>query len=671
MKILNVSSILQRLKMKIKFILMLSVPLLALTYFSISEITRRLAVSKEMDAIVQLSDFASRASNTIHELQKERGRTAGFVGSNGEKFSVELTAQRADTDSKLAIFREHLLDFDAENFGPQFESLLQLALGKLENLNSTRQNISSLAMSSALALGYYTETISALLDTYGFMSGLTASAEVSNKILTIFNLMEAKERTGIERAVLSNTFGANAFGPGMYVKFISLIAAQEAFLSAFERTASRDDSQLLSSSLNVPAVAEVNRLRQIAKDKFIEGNFGISSADWFEEITSKINILKNVEDELAADLTASAVQSASAAQRAIVALSILVVVSFAFSIVIALLVVSYILSYLMRLSFVTNEVSQGNLTESMNMESEDELGDVGKAVDAMINDLIELIKDLKNSSVQVGNASSNISSSSEQLAAGSEEQQAQLSEVATTMEEMSAMILEASKNADETRENARRTGQTAQEGRELVSKTVSGFETVANTVKEAAGQIQELNRRSEEIGNVIQVIEDIADQTNLLALNANIEAARAGDAGRGFAVVADEVRKLAERTVSATAEISTMIGTIQEDIKKAVISMDVIQTQSTDGLDLVAKSDESLEEISGSITTVVSAVEQIATSSSEQSSGAEEISKNIEGVSTVAKESANSAQLLAASAEQLDQEVKGLDALISRFRIEV
>ena len=314
-------------------------------------------------------------------------------------------------------------------------------------------------------------------------------------------------------------------------------------------------------------------------------------------------------------------------------------------------------------------LAANDLTASVDVKSKDEVGVMGEAFNTSVKQLSAVIKQIRVSSGEVDKAADQISSASEELAAGAEEQQAQLSEVATTMEQMSAMILEASKNANETRENAQHTGTTADRGRDIVTKTVAGFETVARTVERAAKQIQELSRRSEEIGNVIQVIDDIADQTNLLALNANIEAARAGDAGRGFAVVADEVRKLAERTVSATGEIGKMIETIQNDIKGAVTSMEEIQGQSREGLELVSESDKSLEEISTSINSVVSAVEQIATAANEQSTGAEEISKNIEGVTTVAKESASSAQQMAASAEQLNNEVRGLNELISQFKV--
>ena len=399
-----------------------------------------------------------------------------------------------------------------------------------------------------------------------------------------------------------------------------------------------------------------------------QGNILMEKFDpYAEEIYSQVEILVGSQtEELNTSMNAiiSTVES-----RTVLVISATVVLTLFILLVSATLSRSIIKPINLMVKGI-EKLAANDLTVAVDVQSEDEIGVMARALNSSCSKIRNVIQKILASSGQVENAATQISSASEQLAAGAEEQQAQLSEVATTMEQMSAMILEASKNADETRQNAQLTGDTANQGREVVSKTVSGFQTVADTVEQAALQIQELNKRSEEIGKVIQVIDDIADQTNLLALNANIEAARAGDAGRGFAVVADEVRKLAERTVSATAEISKMIESIQGDIRAAVVSMEQIQGQSKDGLELVAQSDKSLEEIAGSIIGVVSAVEQIATSSNEQSSGAEEISKNIEGVSTVAKESASSAQELAASAEQLNKEVQGLNELIGQFKVE-
>ncbi len=513
------------------------------------------------------------------------------------------------------------------------------------------------------------EKIGNFIKVFGFISGLTASAEASNKILTAYNIIQAKERAGIERAVLTNTFSADAFGPGMYEKFIALIAAQEAFLAGFATTASDEQKKLFATKMRDNSVAEVERMRQIAKDHAMEGNFNVDAEHWFTTITLKINLFKEVEDELALDLAAFTSAGATAAQRAVVMFSLLGVLAIIGSIGISLIISQSILKCLERISYIMGKVSSGILTEKLELDINDELGDVGKTIDLMITNLSELITSLRGSATQVGEASNNISASSEQLAAGSEEQQAQLSEVATTMEEMSAMILESSNNAGETLANAQKTDEIAESGRESVLKTVTGFKAVAKTVETASAKIQEQNDRSEEIGNVIQVIDDIADQTNLLALNANIEAARAGDAGRGFAVVADEVRKLAERTVAATAEIGKMVESIQRDIQEAVGSMEGIQEQSHNGLTLVTEAEKSLNSIADAMKVSVKAVEQIATATNEQSAGAEVISKNVEGVSTVAKESATSAQALATSAEQLNQEVNGLNELVAQFEV--
>ena len=312
---------------------------------------------------------------------------------------------------------------------------------------------------------------------------------------------------------------------------------------------------------------------------------------------------------------------------------------------------------------------EGDLTVRLDASSKDEIGELSRWFNKFVEKLRGIIAQIKQSAGQIGSASEQISSASEQLASGSEEQQAQLSEVATSMEEMSAMVLEASKNAGETKDNAQQANDAAREGRQTVLDTVSGIEGIAGIVNTAAEQINALEERSGQIGEVIQVINDIADQTNLLALNANIEAARAGDAGRGFAVVADEVRKLAERTVNATTDIGEQIKQIQTDVSSSVEAMSRITEESKKGQELAGKSGEALETIANVISNVDNAVTQIAAGADEQSSGIEEISRNIESVSTVAKQAASSAQEMASSAQQLNGEVQGLNDLVAQFKV--
>jgi methyl-accepting chemotaxis protein len=312
---------------------------------------------------------------------------------------------------------------------------------------------------------------------------------------------------------------------------------------------------------------------------------------------------------------------------------------------------------------------EGDLTRRIDYNKHDEMGELVKWFNLFVEKIQKLMQTVTSVANQVKVASNEISTASEELASGSEEQQSQLSEIATSIEEMSAMILETSRNTNETQNNAQQADKAALEGSNTVAETISGIDNVVQITQSAVHQIAKLEERSREIGEVIQVIDDIADQTNLLALNANIEAARAGEAGRGFAVVADEVRKLAERTVRATAEIGEKIKQIQTEVTSSVEAMNQVANISGDSQKIAAKARTALDNIRNLVSNVTQAVTQIATATDQQSSGAEEISKNIESVSSVAKQAAARAQELASSAEELDHEIKNLKDLIGQFKV--
>lgn len=314
-------------------------------------------------------------------------------------------------------------------------------------------------------------------------------------------------------------------------------------------------------------------------------------------------------------------------------------------------------------------LATGDLTVRINTEYKGDLQGIKNAVNALGESLSRLVAEVSEAVHATASASAQISSSTEEMAAGAHEQSSQTGEVASAVEEMSKTIFETTNNASKAADHAKNAGSTAHEGGLVVEQTIEGINRIAGVVIEASETVKKLGQSSDQIGEIIQVIDDIADQTNLLALNAAIEAARAGEMGRGFAVVADEVRKLAERTTKATKEIALMIKQIQSDTSEAVDSMSKGTIEVERGKELAGKAGESLREIINASAKVVDDVTQVATASEEQSAAAEQISKNIEAISSVTSESASGIQQVARAAEDLTRLTQKLQALLGRFKI--
>jgi methyl-accepting chemotaxis protein len=314
-------------------------------------------------------------------------------------------------------------------------------------------------------------------------------------------------------------------------------------------------------------------------------------------------------------------------------------------------------------------MATGDLTVRMAGTYAGDLQLMKESINKVGSSLDEALRNVSEAVSATASASSQISSSTEEMAAGAQQQTSQAGEVAGAVEEMTKTILENSKNASVAAETAKQARMKAEQGGTVVGETVEGMKRIAEVVNRSAETVKELGKSSDQIGQIIGVIDDIADQTNLLALNAAIEAARAGDQGRGFAVVADEVRKLAERTTKATKEIAGMIKKIQSDTAGAVTSMEEGTGEVERGIALADRAGASLKEIVGVSQRVTDMVTHIAAASEEQSAASEQISKNVEGISKVTSETAQGTQQIAHAAEDLNRLTENLHHLIASFTV--
>ncbi len=318
---------------------------------------------------------------------------------------------------------------------------------------------------------------------------------------------------------------------------------------------------------------------------------------------------------------------------------------------------------------VIETINNADLNSQFNSVRKDEVGDLQRSFDGFVTSIKNTLLQVSEASSAVASASVEISSSAEELSSGASEQSAQSAEASTAVGEMAGSITENSRNAKETLETAHQAKQTAEQGGIVVQRTVDSMKNIALVVNRSAETVKTLGKSSDQIGEIVSVINDIADQTNLLALNAAIEAARAGEQGRGFAVVADEVRKLAERTTKATKEIASMIKQIQSDTKEAVMSMDEGTKKVSDGIQLADHAGDSLLEIMKISQIVTEKVTQISSASEHQSHASAMISNSVDKINAVTQQNVEGTRMIAQSVEALNHLTDNLQLLLGKFKL--
>jgi twitching motility protein PilJ len=323
---------------------------------------------------------------------------------------------------------------------------------------------------------------------------------------------------------------------------------------------------------------------------------------------------------------------------------------------------------ILRLLDELSSLADGDLTVQATV-TEDITGAIADSINYAVEALRGLVITINHSSIQVDGATRQTQALAQHLAKASGAQSKQIALATESAGGMASSTEEVSGNAERAADVARHSVEVAHKGGDAVRRTIDGMNAIRETIQETSKRIKRLGESSQEIGNIVELINDIAEQTNILALNASIQASMAGEAGRGFAVVADEVQRLAERAANATKQIEVLVRTIQTDTNEAVVSMERSTTDVVGGALLAENAGAALEEIEQVSNQIASLVQNISASSRQQTSAAQAIARNMQVLKEISAQTADSTSATSGAIAKLAELSAGLRRSASGFRL--
>ncbi len=667
-------------------------PLLAVAvYFLTLDLRSNQAAIRTATDVAVLTEETIAFADLAHELQRERGYTAGFISSGGKNFVRELPAQREATDT--------LMDTQVARGEQDAKALV-------EGLDALRAAIDAGDRTVPQAVGAYTGFIMALLDN-AHPNRLTGStADLKSLLLARAFLSTAKELAGRERAMGATGLGGG-FAPDTLNAFQSNGAGQLTLLTEADNILVNHD--LVDALRATPEWTRIEAARKTVRDGVATGTYGdLVAPDWFRLSTDWIETLRLQELALAEEISARSLLDQKVAQSRSRTVMTTALVAIGASLIFAVLIFETLIRRINRMRVTVDGMTQGSYEASLGrIEGRDELtrmaraihdfrdetlrmrdgaqaleaeqtrrgaeqaevmaifrsklsrlaeGDLTDRIDEPVPDSYVEMRDDYNAAVAqlqdtmhrliasasvIGRRARDIRGASDSLSQRTTSQAATLEETTAALEQVASSVrsaADAARNVDH-----------------VTSKARSDASSSSNVVREAVSEMAKVRKSSDNIVGIIDVIDDIAFQTNLLALNAGVEAARAGEAGKGFAVVASEVRQLAQRASESAAQIKGLIGESADQVSR--------------GVDMVEEAGSALDLIVGHIANISDLVADIARSAQEQSTAISEINNGANSLDQVTQENAMMANEMQSTVEALSDETETLEQMTGRFRV--
>ncbi|MCT4656898.1 MAG: nitrate- and nitrite sensing domain-containing protein [Cohaesibacter sp.] len=657
--------------------------LVPMSYFIATDVAGTSNRLDEAKTVKHMLDVAPSISAVVHELQKERGQSAVFIGSKGLKMVTTLPVQRKDSDGAISKLETAIANLDRDRAGEEFLSRLEKAQDNLGKLASKRGEISSLSYTVPQMAKYYTSTISSLLHSIDNLENVSNDAATANAIKNYTSVLWGKEKAGIERAMGGGGFGAGEFNQVVYMKLVSLAAQQETLFGTARKRAPIELVSQMDKIFAEPIFGTIKEWRKIAYANPFGGSLeGYEGPKWFDLATQRINRLKVIEDTFAQEILRQAQMTEDMAfNQMIVALAI-GLTAIIVSVGIAFIVIRGMKRSVGSLVADAKRLAAGDTSASFDVaEQSDELGQVARSVvvfrdnvreqkvlqermneetserqkrndyvDQLIRsfdkDVQSVLKMVDENTAILGKSATELSSmagttleQATNASGASEEASSNVHSIAAATEELSSSVGEIHRQVDD--------------ARGIISKASDMADTTTT-------KVQSLDLAVQSIGKVMTLIQDIAEQTNLLALNATIEAARAGEMGKGFAVVASEVKELANQTSKATEEIDRQISAVQTSTNEAVGAIEEIAG-------IMTKVDDYTTAIATAVTQQGSATSEISTNAQLAAGGTQNVASNMSNVSDAVNQTSLSAGNVQTASDDLVNHMGSLRQEISSF----
>ncbi|MCG9083043.1 methyl-accepting chemotaxis protein [Laribacter hongkongensis] len=654
------------LSIRARLLLLVAFPVVLLLIYIGIDLRENYRLMHEMEETAVLTGFSGVSNDLVHSLQAERGRSVGWLNGHADRKPIEDT--RADTDRAQAALNDFIRT-------AELPAAIRSDLGSLQNdlatLAALRQSVDDKSVSPADSLARYTKAIDSLFRFVTVLQQNSSDPVLARDVSAMLGLLCQKEFAGRERAMINGALAAGSFAPGSRDRAMLGLGQQQACQSQFERFAESFMVEAYTMIRTTPEYSGSIGLREriLAPDADLAA-LGIPAAEWFRQSSLHIDAIKGMLDTVALTLQAKVAQRVEETRTHLligtgIALGLLVVLA-----VLLTMTLRSILSPIRRLQQLMDRMSDTfDLSARANIRGTHEVARMARSFDRLVDAFEQAVGDVENNARFLSGAAGQLAQISQQASQASSAQTESSCQIAAATEEMSTGIACVVDNAKASESNAQAAREMAERGVSSMAHTAEEIRRTADQVKDTAVLIDTLHERSQAISQIIVAIRDIADQTNLLALNAAIEAARAGEQGRGFAVVADEVRKLAERTSSATLEITSLIGAIRSDTDRVAAGMGDASRQMHQGLELLGESSAALARIRETAEETLAKNSEISMAMQEQSHTSNDVAGNIQ---RIAEQNEQTSRLVAESAEiagSLSQTASQLEALVGRFRI--